>query len=81
MLFMHDDRALLPPTPLLQDTPFSGFWAVYQRSSAVLLNSLAAIAGSSVTFGMALALILAWAIGGIFVHDNDIWQISMQVIS
>lgn len=64
---------------LRQEEAASGFWMLYHKLSAVLLNTLAAIAGSSATFGFVCALIVSWAIAGIFVHDNDIWQISMQV--
>ena len=64
---------------LRQEDAASGFWMLYHKLSAVLLNTLAAIAGSSATFGVVCALIVSWAIAGIFVHDNDIWQISMQV--
>ena len=58
----------------------SKFWPIYHEASAVLLNSLALVAGSTLTFGIVCTLILAWAVAGIFVHDNQIWQISMQVL-
>lgn len=64
----------------MQKKPQSKFCPIYHKASAVLLNSLALVAGSTLTFGIVCVLILAWAVAGIFVHDNQIWQISMQVM-
>ncbi|KAL3151416.1 low-affinity Fe(2+) transport protein [Trebouxia sp. C0009 RCD-2024] len=61
--------------------PRSRVWSLYHKFSAVLLNTLALFAGSTATFALVCVLIIAWAVGGVFVHDNDIWQISMQDVS
>ena len=52
--------------------------SAYYRASAFCLHNLAYLAGSSWTFGLLLLLIGGWAIAGIFLHGNEIWQIVMQ---
>ena len=52
--------------------------SAYYRASAFCLHNLAYFAGSSWTFGLVLLLIGGWAVAGIFLHGNEIWQIVMQ---
>ena len=47
--------------------------------SCVPLQAFVAFAGSSYTFGITIIFIVGWAIAGIFVAGNALWQITIQV--